>query len=350
VPGRSKFALACLLGFAPVLFGQSEARSTTGQAAYKGFYELRADGTGLRRLLSASDGAVEAISPDRRTVVVQRGDSDLETVSLRTDQHRPLVTLAGITGGGQGLVTWSPDGETIAFDRADDSTCSPGGTACAIWEVWLVDPDGTNLRRLSAHALQPAFSPSGKRVAFIGSYDTYADTGTVAIASLDGKRRRDLDQGGWRWRPTWSPDGHCVAYTVSHPPGYEARVACLNGRRQNLGFGYALGWSPQGALLVSGQRRYSRLQTYYALVPRGRRKAIVLASGQLGAGVLSPQGRKFAFAWVRQGQMQLIVRDVRARRNRVILKEAGAAGAPASLSSLSWSKNGGYLFFGLYAG
>jgi len=349
VPGRIKFVLACLACVVPVLFGQSEARSTTGQASYQGFYELRADGTGLRRLLSPSEGAVQAISPDRRTVVVQRGDSDLETVSLGTDQHRSLVTLAGITGGGQGLVTWSPDARTIAFDRADDSACSPLGTACAIWEVWLVNPDGTNLRRLSTHTLQPAFSPSGKRVAFVGSYDTYADTGTVAIASLDGNGRRDLDQGGWRWGPTWSPNGRCVAYTVSRSRGYAARVACLNGRRQNLGSGYALGWS-QGALLVSRPRQYARSETSYLLVPRDRQKAIVLASGHLGAGALSPQGRKFAFVSVRHGEMQLIVRDLRARRNRLVLREPPVAGAQASLSSLSWSKDGSRLFFGLYAG
>jgi Tol biopolymer transport system component len=347
VPRHRKFELVCLACVVSILLGQP-AQSATRQTSYQGFYELHADGSGLRRLLSPSDGAVQAISPDRRAVVVQRGDSDLETVSLGTGQHRSLVTLAGITGGGQGLVTWSPDGKTIAFDRADESACSPLGGACALWEVWLVNPNGAKLRRLSGHARQPAFSPSGKSVAFVGGYDTYEDTGTIAVASLDGRNRRELDFGGWRWRPVWSPDGRCVAYTGSHSSSFTARVACLNGLRQNLSSGYALGWSPQGALLVSRRQRYSRSGTYYALVPRDRRKVIVLASGQLGPGALSPRGRKFAYVSVRDRELRLIVRDLWLRTNRVIFKEPQSGGVPASLSSLSWSKDGSRLFFGLY--
>jgi Tol biopolymer transport system component len=349
VPGHRKFELVCVACVVSILLGQP-AQSATRQTSYRGFYEVHVDGSGLRRLLSPTDGAVETISPDRRAVVVQRGDSDLETVSLGTGQHRPLATLTGITGGGQGLVSWSPDGKTIAFDRADDSACLPLGTACAIWEVWLVNPYGTSLRRLSDHALQPAFSPSGKELAFVGRYDTYADTGTISVALLNGSNRRDLDQGGWRWRPAWSPDGRCVAYTVSQSRYYAARVVCLNRRRQNLGSGFALGWSPQGALLVSRQRRYRRPGTYYALVPRDRHKVRVLAAGQLGLGALSPQGRKFAFVLVREHELELVVRDLRARRNRVILKEPATVSGPASVSELSWSNDGSRLFFGLYAG
>jgi Tol biopolymer transport system component len=140
-----------------------------------------------------------------------------------------------------------------------------------------------------------------------------------------------------------------VAYTVSQPR-VAARVAWLNGDRQNLGSVYALGWSPQGALLVSRQRRYSRLESYYALVPRDLHKVMVLASGQLGPGALSPQGRAFAFVLVRDRQVRLIVRDLRARRNRMILKEPETDGVQASLSPLSWSKDGSRLFFGLYTG
>jgi Tol biopolymer transport system component len=52
-----------------------------------------------------------------------------------------------------------------------------------------------NLRRLSRHALQPDFSPSGKKIAFVGGYDTSDDTGTTSVASLDGRKRRELDFG-----------------------------------------------------------------------------------------------------------------------------------------------------------
>src|SRR5438309_1736008 len=131
MPGR-KSELVCVVFIVSILFGQTGVQSATLQTSYQGFYTVRTDGKGMRQLIGPSDGVIQAISPNQRTVVVQRGDSDLETVSLATGQHRALVTLTGITGGGQGLVTWSPDGKTIAFDRADDSACRPLGTACAI--------------------------------------------------------------------------------------------------------------------------------------------------------------------------------------------------------------------------
>src|SRR2546430_15782469 len=141
--GARKLELVCVACVVSILVGHAGAQSATRQISYQGFYTLRNDGKGLRRLLSPSDGAVVAISPDRRTVIVQHGDSDLETVSVASGEHRPLATLAGITGGGQGLVTWSPDGKTIAFDRADDSASPPLGTACALLETWSGNPAGT---------------------------------------------------------------------------------------------------------------------------------------------------------------------------------------------------------------
>src|SRR5436305_15178706 len=79
VPGHRKFELVCLACVVSILLGQP-AQSATRPTSYQGFYEVHVDGSGLRRLLSRTDGAVEPIAADRRAVGGQRGHSAPEAV------------------------------------------------------------------------------------------------------------------------------------------------------------------------------------------------------------------------------------------------------------------------------
>jgi Tol biopolymer transport system component len=54
-----------------------------------------------------------------------------------------------------GVPVWSPDGHAIAF-------VSSRGNQGLTFGVWLVDPDGSNLRNLVNPALGPAWSPDGR--------------------------------------------------------------------------------------------------------------------------------------------------------------------------------------------
>jgi Tol biopolymer transport system component len=66
-----------------------------------------------------------------------------------THEHDPKVAV--------GVPVWSPDGHTIAFVS---SRGNPGLT----FGVWLVDPDGSNLRNAANPGLGPAWSPDGRWV------------------------------------------------------------------------------------------------------------------------------------------------------------------------------------------
>jgi len=68
---------------------------------------------------------------------------------------------------------WSPDGKRIAFvsHRTGNN------------DIWLTNADGTGLRNLTAHPSQdtsPAWSPDGRRIAFVstrhGGSDVYVLT------------------------------------------------------------------------------------------------------------------------------------------------------------------------------
>jgi len=78
--------------------------------------------------------------------VVNTGTGGLRQI---THERDPNVAV--------GVPVWSPDGRAIAFVS---SRGNPGWT----FGVWLVDPDGSNLRNVANPGLGPAWSPDGRWV------------------------------------------------------------------------------------------------------------------------------------------------------------------------------------------
>ena len=79
-----------------------------------------------------------------------------------THERDPNVAL--------GVAVWSPDGHSIAF-------VSSRGNEGLTFGVWLVDPDGSNLRNLANPGLGPAWSPDGRWV----YYSTRGGASTTAV-------------------------------------------------------------------------------------------------------------------------------------------------------------------------
>jgi Lipoprotein LpqB beta-propeller domain/WD40-like Beta Propeller Repeat len=93
-----------------------------------------------------------------------------------------LTDLAGMQVGELGGLAWSPDGSTIAMSN------SPSVSDGSQGEIWLVDADGSNLRRITGNdgSWWPTWSPDGQRLAVARNGDIYTMTkegGDVRLVS-----------------------------------------------------------------------------------------------------------------------------------------------------------------------
>jgi Tol biopolymer transport system component len=99
--------------------------------------------------------------------------------------------------------TWAPDGIEIAFASGPNERLSSP-------EIYSVHANGTHLEQLTKQkggAAQPAWSPNGKSIAFVGgNSDLY-------VMNPDGTRRKRLTfTPAPESTPAWSPDGRSIVF------------------------------------------------------------------------------------------------------------------------------------------
>jgi TolB protein len=129
-------------------------------------------------------------------------------ISTINSDGTALATIPIRPGHDNTFPAWSPDGKKIAFV----SSMGKAGSSFSP-QLYIVDVDGSGLRRITdtprTYESDPAWSPDGKRIAFSkGKGDIY----TIKIDGT-GLRQLTSDKGGER-EPTWSPDGKKIAFVI----------------------------------------------------------------------------------------------------------------------------------------
>jgi TolB protein len=208
-------------------------------------YLMRADSSRLTKL--ASNASAPSWSPDGKRIAFDRTSATqgMTLLTLRGRRLRALTSHPSATY--DDVPSFAPDGKQIAFMRQRS-----GGEAA----IYLVTTTGKHLRRLATgsdpswspgggklvyslqsrlfvigangrgkHALtsgsdpdvMPAWSPDGKRIAFVrkrtGNYDVW-------LVSADGKHERRLTTDpGQDLNPSWSPDGHKLLFASQQSGG-----------------------------------------------------------------------------------------------------------------------------------
>jgi acylaminoacyl-peptidase len=138
-----------------------------------------------------------------------------------TPSDLTLFDVFAHPGGGTGGVVEAPDGRDLGFRPAHD-----GETLHSqLFVVDLTRHQTIQLTHDQAEAFDPAWSPSGRAIAFAridssvsgaaGSVLT-ATTGKIMLLDDTTRQMRVLSQGdGIRYRPLWSSDGSRLSYLVS---------------------------------------------------------------------------------------------------------------------------------------
>jgi Tol biopolymer transport system component len=179
-----------------------------------GAYVVRPDGTELQRL--PIDGWVEyaSFSPDgSRIAYMGHGgdDYDIYVADIESGASARLTDAPG----SDGWPAWSPDGSAIAFkSQRDDCLYADADVDC--WhgdepgehdDIWIMDADGANQRRVTPEAGQfVAWSPDGATLLVSGR--------TLFVVRLDGTGRVEVRPDGMRDAPGGLPD-----WTAATPPG-----------------------------------------------------------------------------------------------------------------------------------
>jgi TolB protein len=120
--------------------------------------------------------------------------------------------------------TWSPNGRQLAF--VSDRSGSP--------QVYVMNSDGTNVRKIStgSYNTDPSWSPntSINRIAYVRVEGGEANIFTV---NPDGSDEERLTwSSGRNENPSWSPDGHYIAFSSSRSGAKDIYIMYLNGQNQ----------------------------------------------------------------------------------------------------------------------
>lgn len=105
--------------------------------------------------------------------------------------------------------SWSPNGSRIAFQGAGG--CTAEGSVTGGLNIWRMNPDGSAKRQLTndenTQDMQPAYSPDGKKIAFVSNRDSKAAFPQELYtmnASGSGIRRLTAN-GAFAGHPDWQP-------------------------------------------------------------------------------------------------------------------------------------------------
>ncbi len=179
----------------------------------KEIWAMDYDGSNKERITSYRNLCLTpAVSPDgRRIAFTTYADEGLPKIfvhSLETGRRLPFYNQDASMNT---TPSFSPDNSSIYY----------ASTTSGQSQIYRADPDGGNLRRISYSRsidVHPSVNPrTGGQIAFVSGA---AGTPQVYLMDTDGANRRRLVRGGGdAVQPAWDPSGERLAFTWTR--GYE---------------------------------------------------------------------------------------------------------------------------------
>ena len=226
-----------------------------------------------------------------------RDNSDLEIYVMDADgsNQTRLTNRRGVDRHG----SWSPDGKKIAFFSLRDVNS----------EIYVMNADGsseTNITRTAATEQDPSWSPVGDKIAFTSW--RRGEGWEIYVIDADGSNRRRLtfDNDSPDQSPAWSSDGSKIVFASKRDGNWEIYSMDADGSNQtritnNSGDDTNPAWSPAGRKIAFASKR-DRNWEIYVMDADGSNQVRLTAHRSMDRHpVWSPDGGKIAFTSGRGG-------------------------------------------------
>src|SRR5947209_227365 len=208
----------------------------------------------------AGNEAAPSLSPDGSQVVYhwsRDGVADLYIKPIGGGQARPLTNAHKNPARASGYPKWSPNGDLIAFLRAEGEQ---------VQGLYLMSPNGEPARRLtSMTGIGLSWTPDGRSLAFVDRNSSGEPFSIFQISIETGERRRLTTPPRSTFGDTlcaFSPDGRRLAF-VRFGSRYESDLYVMSmdaeKRLERLTVDSegieGLDWTPDGQVIVFGTHR-----------------------------------------------------------------------------------------------
>jgi TolB protein len=172
-------------------------------------------------------------------------------------------------------------------------------------EIYVMDDDGSNLKRLTNNSTfdtSPAWSPDGKKIAFITRGDNMS--ASVRVMDADGgsdSQLADVGMGRGGGGVAWSPDGKKLAFAsnkdgnaevyLMNPDGSDQKNLTQNGARDG-----SPSFTPDGKkILFTSDRDGGEAEIYTMDVSGGNATRLTNTAERETTPKMSPDGKRIAF-------------------------------------------------------
>lgn len=210
----------------PVWSPDSKRLAFTNFLVGDGIYLLDVDSATLTHLTNSSDVQSNPVwSPDGKWLAYFGASSEVYLVD--PEGGTPLQLTNDMLSDAAPLsIAWSPDSRKIAYvtdhpdpeescGNDDPRFCPPPPT---IYNLYLVDIDGSDHKVVAENAIDPRWSPNGRSLLFYSF-----DFGLALVDAAGNNLQKFGVQSWYSW--SWVPDGHGILVDISgdiyliHLPG-----------------------------------------------------------------------------------------------------------------------------------
>ena len=244
-------------------------------STYGDLYLLNLQTKSVSQLTDTPEGEGAAtFSPDGKSIAyVASTPGEGLRLFIRSLDGKNVQQLTNESQTSDSAPSFSPDGAQIVFARAHTLRArSMGGKSWNDWDLYLINSDGTGVRRLTEQKYyqcgSPQFFKDGKEILFSAHVDRptslfkVSADGRQAPQPFAGMPEKEARMGAFAAEPDVSPDGSQIAFISDRAEGFAYDLYLMKSDGSDP--------RPLGIVKLDEKRRPSFIPSSPIFMPDGR--------------------------------------------------------------------------------